>query len=154
MGFFGFFQKRPAPPAGNERAVQEFLVDLRAVAPAAGGGSYAFKKSDGHARGFVQFIINSPSSLIIHRLWTLEPGAGNGSLMLAALCELADRHGVELRLKVVPIGRKPHPLSREQLFQWYHKHGFAGTHKKMIRAPRLTAAGTMTPTGFEPVSRP
>src|ERR1700733_2854426 len=102
MGIFSFFQKRPASSAENQRAVQDFLAELRTIAPPADRGSYAFKKPDGRSRGFVQFIIDSPSSLTIHRLWTLEPGVGDGSAMLAALCELADRHGVELRLKGVP----------------------------------------------------
>src|ERR1700722_5160183 len=102
----------------------EFLNDLKTIAPAADGGAYAFVDADGHCRGWVQFIIRSDRVVEIHRLWTLPPGKGNGSMMLRAVCELADRHGIEIVLRSLPFGRKPYPLSREQLQVWYKRYGF------------------------------
>ena len=115
--------------------MDEFLAELTAVAPAAGRGDYAFAGQNGDRRGFVQIIVNSDRQVTIHRLWTPEPGAGNGAIMLRVLCDLADRHGIELKLRPLPFGRKPYPMKRDQLLAWYQRHGFAGTHRKMIRPP-------------------
>jgi GNAT superfamily N-acetyltransferase len=128
-----FRKKSPAPPVRN---VHDFLIGLMAIAPDVGRGHYAFVADDGSARGFVQFCNVSDRDLTIHRLWTRKAGSKNGSYMLSALCDLADRHGVELKLKALPFGRKPYPLSREQLVAWYQRHGFEGTHRKLSRKPR------------------
>jgi hypothetical protein len=85
----------------------------------------------------VQFIIRSSRKVEIHRLWTLEPGRGNGKAMLKAMCDLADQHRVEIALKVLPIGRKPYPMSREQLRAWYRKYGFEGDGWKLLRRPLI-----------------
>jgi len=123
--------------------VECFFRDLVTLAPPAGEGTYAFRNETGGWRGFIQFIPRGDRSLIIHRLWTREPGAGNGSAMLRAVCALADRHGVEITLKPLPIGRTPYPLSREQLHAWYERHGFIGTRRKLIRRPRSATAGDL-----------
>ena len=125
--------KQYAPNVGN------FITDLQAVAPAAGLGAYGFANPDGGCHGFVQFIVQSDRRVVIHRLWTLEPGKGNGSVMMRALCDLADRHDVEMALKVTPIGRKPYPLSREELKAWYESFGFGGERWKLLRMPRMLA---------------
>ena len=118
------------------RNVDDFLRELITVAPSAGRGHYAFPDTEGGSRGFVQFIVRSDRRIIIHRLWTHQPGSGNGKVMLETLCELADRHCVELALKPLPIGRKPYPMSRDQLQQWYQRYGFLGTRRRMTRAPQ------------------
>jgi hypothetical protein len=41
-------------------------------------------------------------------------------------------------LKVIPIGRKPHPLSREQLKSWYQKYGFEGPRWLLQRKPAIS----------------
>jgi GNAT superfamily N-acetyltransferase len=115
----------------------EFINDLKIIAPAVGEGSYAFVAPDGSCRGWVQFIIRSDRAVEIHRLWTLQPGKGNGSIMLRAVCDLADRHGIEMVLRTLPFGRKPYPLSREQLQLWYQRHGFEVWGRKMVRRPRV-----------------
>ena len=56
-------------------------------------------------------------------------------MMLRVLCDLADRHGVEITLKVLPFGPKPYPLSRAQLAEWYHRHGFEGKRWNLTRRP-------------------
>lgn len=117
--------------------VEEFLQKLSIVAPPAGQGAYAFMQPDRSCRGWVQFIHRSASQIEIHRLWTLAPGKGHGTAMLGAVCELADSHGVEIWLKPLPFGRKPHPKSRDELMTWYQKYGFEGTRKRMIRKPAL-----------------
>jgi len=133
MNLFALFQK----PASSQRLhnVRLFLADLQVVAPAVGGGDYAFINDAGGARGWVQFIIESDRRLTIHRLWTLDPGKGNGSTMLQTVCRLADKHEVELTLKPLPFGNKPYPLCRQRLAEWYGRHGFSGTKKKMLRVP-------------------
>jgi hypothetical protein len=129
----------PGPSENPRRNVAEFLTALVAIAPSAGRGDYGFRDAAGGYYGYVQFIICSPRTIEIHRLWTLEPGKGNGSKMLRAICDLADQHGVEIKLKVLPIGRKPYPLSREKLKSWYEAHGFAGPKWKLARQPVVAA---------------
>jgi hypothetical protein len=140
--FSGFFKglTKPAPtPVSN---VANFLHALARIAPPAGEGSYAFLDEAGQTRGWVQFIIESDRAVKIHRLWTLRPNDGNGSIMLKKICELADQNGVEIFLKVLPFGRKPYPRSRDQLRQWYERHGFVGTRKKMIRVPQAAKSAS------------
>jgi|GEM_PF-4988462 len=98
MGIFRLFKSRPAKAVPN--VVRGFLAALKEIAPPAGMGAYALKNADGGCHGFIQFVPHTPASLIIHRLWTLEPGKGNGAAVLGLVCELADRHGVELRLRL------------------------------------------------------
>jgi hypothetical protein len=116
--------------------VVAFLQELVAVAPPAGRGHYGFKSAEGRSHGFVQLIC-SDRIIQIHRIWASEPGMGVGSIMMRALCDLADRHGVEMKLKVVPIGRKPFPMSREQLKAWYQRFDFAGERWILIRKPTI-----------------
>jgi len=131
--------KTEREPARLQNNVHDFLGELKTIAQPAGRGDYTFPKVEGGLHGSVQFIFDSPRTVTIHRFWTLQPGQGSGSQMLRTLCELADRHGVELRLKAIPIGRKPYPMTRDQLFAWYQRHGFEGTRRKMIRMPRQAA---------------
>ena len=136
-----FSRKSPPEPVQN---VDDFLRELITVAPPVGRGDYVFPNDQGGSRGFVQFIIRSDRRVIIHRLWTHQAGAGNGGYILRTLCDLADRHGVELMLKPLPIGRKPYPMSRDQLQKWYERYGFLGTRKRMTRAPQLTHSEALT----------
>jgi hypothetical protein len=121
-------------PVAMSAPIMGFLTELSLTARPVGRGSYAFVAPDGSCRGFVQ-IIPDLDRVAIHRLWTRKPGGGNGTFILRALCELADRHGIELTLKPLPIGRKPYPLKRDQLQAWYQRHGFVGTRRKMLRPP-------------------
>jgi hypothetical protein len=129
------FKFRSKPAKIRPRNVADFFADFASIAKPAGDGCFSITNPLGGCHGFVQFIISSERMIQIHRLWTLEPGKGNGSIMVRAVCELADRHGVELKLKVIPIGRKPHPLSREQLKAWYQKHAFEGPGWILLRKP-------------------
>ncbi|HUB24112.1 MAG TPA: hypothetical protein VL992_01690 [Tepidisphaeraceae bacterium] len=124
----------PAPPVLDR--VPEFLAALAELAPMSGCGTYRFDNPDGACRGFVQFCTSPVGAVTIHRLWTPSPGHGNGSLMLQALCDLADIHGVHILLKALPFGAKPYPMSRQLLADWYRRHGFEGTHRRMARTPR------------------
>ena len=114
----------------------EFLAELSLIAPPVGEGAYAFVAEDGGCNGWVQFIVRSDTLIEIHRLWTLRPGKGNGSMMLRVVCGLADKHGIEIKLKALPFGRKPFKMSGDELAAWYQRHGFSGTWRKMIRKPQ------------------
>lgn len=119
-----------------------FVEHLGAVAPPAGEGAFAFVDGQGACRGWVQLVWSGERRCTLHRLWTLAPGAGNGTIMLETLCRLADRHGVEIALRPLPFGRKPFRLGRDQLMTWYARHGFEGNRRKMIRRPKgLIPAG-------------
>jgi hypothetical protein len=115
----------------------DFIEDLVAVAPLAGAGTHAFSDRRGERIGFVQLIPESQRVIRIHRIWALQPHRGDGSAMLKQLCELADRHAMLLKLKALPFGSKPYPLSCAELIHWYKRHGFGGTRRKMFREPRL-----------------
>lgn len=142
------WRTKPTPaPAAHPNNVNDFLGELKTIAQPAGRGDYTFPKADGGFHGSVQFIIDSARTVTIHRLWTLQPGQGGGSAILGVLCDLADRHRVELRLKVIPIGREPYPMTRDQLFAWYQRHGFEGTRRKMLRKPREVNAQEPDPNG-------
>jgi hypothetical protein len=114
--------------------VVAFLKELVVAAPPAGRGHFEFKRADGRHIGFVQLICWE-RIVQIHRIWASQPGMGGGSIMMRTLCELADRHGVEMKLKVIPIGRKPFPMSRQQLKAWYQRLGFAGSRWHLTRKP-------------------
>lgn len=129
-----WFWRKPQEP--DARNVREFLAAMETKARKAEGGHYAFLGPDGSRRGFVQFIIESPTSLTIHRIWAREPGKGDGTTMMAALCGLADQFGVQLMLKTIPIGRKPYPMDAAQLGKWYGRFGFQRRGKWMIRSVR------------------
>lgn len=141
----------PHPPPRPLHNVADFLTGLKTVASSADRGSFAFAGDDGHSVGFAQFIIDTDRRITIHRIWTREPGNGNGAAMLRTLCDLADRHGVELALKVIPIGRKPFPMSREKLKQWYERFGFRGPRWNMSRLPvSATARAFESPAETSP----
>jgi hypothetical protein len=131
------FRPMPREPRVHLPNVHSFITALSVIAPSAGRGSYAFINPGGGYYGYVQFIIHSDRIVEIHRLWTHEPGKGHGTLMMRKLCDLADGHGMELKLKALPIGRKPHPMSREQLKVWYEGHAFAGAGWKLVRKPAV-----------------
>jgi hypothetical protein len=133
MRFFSFLKNHGTPSPQN---VRRFLAAMEAAAPRAGLGAYGFRNPNGGCYGFVQFLVNSPQCVTIHRLWTLQPGQGNGTRVLHKVCDLADYYGVELTLKTLPFGRKPYPFSRDQLLAWYQRHGFEVTGRKMTRRPQ------------------
>jgi hypothetical protein len=137
MPFFRLFRRRPVAPSPQN--ARQFLAAVAAAAPPAGLGACGFRNPTGGAHGFVQFIVNSPTTVTIHRLWTLEPGYGNGSVVLRAVCDLADEHEVTLTLKCLPFGRKPYPKSREQLAEWYQRFGFVHHGRRMVREPHPDA---------------
>jgi len=139
MGFWEWFFHQPV--ISPVPRVIDFLHALAKIAPPAGEACYAFRNADGSCRGWVQFNLESPTALLLHRIWTLDTGKGNGKLMLETICQLADVHQVELVAKPLPFGPKPFYLSREQLRQWYERYGFVGPVSKMVRAPRGQANG-------------
>lgn len=134
-----FTRTRPAESPAQD-GTAGFLAELAVVAPIWNRQTYRFVTDDGACRGYVQFCPCEPGMVKIHRIWAEYPGHGNGSIMMNRLCTLADRHGVPILLKCVPFGKKPYPLSRPQLTEWYRRHGFEGTHRHMMRHPRPSAA--------------
>jgi hypothetical protein len=125
-------QSSDAEPAGD---VEAFLADLLSVTRQHGAITFAFLRENSDPFGFVQIYRPGHGQILIHRLWAIDPGHGGGSQMLRTLCELADRHHVQIALTPLPFGPKPPPMSVEELNIWYHRHGFAGQSKRLIRKP-------------------
>jgi GNAT superfamily N-acetyltransferase len=62
-------------------------------------------------------------------------GAGYGTMMLNALCGLADKHDVALRLEILPTGR----LTEQDLKGWYERRGFVpGTNSIFDEGPVMS----------------
>jgi hypothetical protein len=139
--------RRPVPVEFSH--VAELIAELKTTARAAGQGSFTFTDGQGTYLGFVQLIVDSPRKLTIHRVWTPSARQGRGRAMMRILCDLADRHDVELSLKVIPLGRKPYPMSREQLKAWYERQGFSGEKWRLLRKPMRAAAKESQARGKE-----
>ena len=81
---------------------------------------------------------------------SFEKGTGQGSQALKFLTEMADRHGVTLRLYARPYETEAPGLEQETLIRWYEQNGFTkefseqmGEHSyRMTRNPQN--AGTST----------
>jgi len=137
------------PPAPRGQ-VDALLQGLSRVADRVENLHYRFGEAQ-NPDGFVQLWCCDDHWLQIHRLWALQPNKGNGSRMLQALCTLADEHDVGIQLKVLPIGRKPYPMSRARLKQWYERFGFEGKRWKLRRMPQT---GNCEPHRFRPETSP
>ena len=118
------------------QAMATFVQDLESVTRPAENGHRAFVDMDGTYLGFIQILFEPGRRITLHRVWSLQAGKGHGTRMLQTLCDLADRHDVEIQLRPLPIGRKPYPKSREQLIAWYRRFGFEVVGRKMVRQPR------------------
>ncbi len=120
-------------PATKQRA-DEFFTDLEKYTSRVGPITYAFHDSNQTVTAHIQ-LHRRGSDVEIHRVWSVVPRQGHGSAALKKVCELADLHGVILKLTVNPLGVAPYPMSSNQLRDWYIRNGFEGG-RKMIRAPR------------------
>lgn len=61
----------------------------------------------------------------------LKKGEGEASKALKWVCDLADKHKVDIELIVKPIpnaGAKGKNLTKAQLTSWYQRHGFEKSH--------------------------
>jgi hypothetical protein len=112
-----------------------FLSELARISRRLNDATFAFDNADGIRQGFVQLKPHASGGLRLHRLWVLRTGQGHGSAILGTLCGLADLHGIEISLKALPFGDKPHPLSRDQLADWYRRYGFVGSRWTLARKP-------------------
>jgi N-acetylglutamate synthase-like GNAT family acetyltransferase len=75
-------------------------------------------------------------------------GLGHGTRMLEALCALADKHEIALRMEVVPTG----PLNEVNLTDWYSRRGFIPAEASymdegpvMSRSPQAQPEKAFTP---------
>jgi hypothetical protein len=130
--------KRPASAVktGPRGDLDAFFAALSLLADPVENLSFRF--GDSHdPDGFVQRWGSADHWLQIHRIWARYPNRGDGTRMLQTVCDLADEHDIGIRLKVIPIGRKPYPLPREQLKAWYERFGFAGQRWNLQRLPRV-----------------
>jgi hypothetical protein len=137
----------PTSPAGSIGDIDAFLADVKRIARQTGPTTYAFPGDGtaGEPSGFVQLYRPVPGQVLIFRIWSTHPGLGCGSNILRALCDLADEHVVELVLRPLPFGPRPHPMSAEQLRAWYDRMGFVGSMKRMVRKPALLAEDSAGP---------
>jgi hypothetical protein len=129
--------RKPSPdaldPAGKLRA-DAFFADLEKSAHCTDPITYAFHDAEQTVVAHIQ-LHRGGGEVEIHRIWAAVPRQGHGSAVLKRVCELADIHGVILKLTVNPLGVAPYPLSSSQLRDWYARHGFEGG-RKMLRSPR------------------
>ena len=132
------FRRKPKPQSPPPN-IKRFLSALAKSAVQLSPTTYVFARPDGAPRGFVQIKHPSGESIQIHRIWVLHSGNNHGSSILRGLCDLADDHNVSIRLKAIPFGEKPYPMSRAQLRAWYHRHGFHGPANDLKREPRAVA---------------
>jgi len=140
MNIFPFtrFAKRAAPPAirGPRGNIDAFFDALSRVADRVENLSYRFGDPQ-DPDGFVQLWGCADHWVQIHRIWARHPNRGDGSRILQIVCNLADEHDIGIRLRVIPIGRKPYPLPRAQLKCWYERFGFEGKRWKLRRLPKV-----------------
>lgn len=117
-------------PAGKRR-VDAFFAGLEKSARRTDPITYAFLDIEQNVIAHIQ-LRRGGGEVEIHRIWSAVPHQGHGSTVLKKVCELADLHGVTLRLTINPLGVAPYPLSSSQLRDWYARHGFEGG-RKMVR---------------------
>jgi hypothetical protein len=133
-----FFARRYATLSATvetrrDQNVDAFFAELSKITRQTGQITHAFVDPADGPVGYIQ-LHRAGGTITIHRIWTVFPNRGHGSKMLGQICALADRHGVFIKLKIAPLGKKPYPMSHAQLKQWYHRHGFRGD-KKLVRTP-------------------
>lgn len=76
-----------------------------------------------------------PSLVELVNIRVKRKSRGHGTKALEVLTNLADQHGVTLRLYADSIGSSP--LSQQELKRWYRKHGFRTLRGKLMqRRPR------------------
>jgi hypothetical protein len=133
---FNLFSRRSkaASRFGPTGDLDAFLQGLARIAEPVENLHFRFGEAE-NPTGFVQLWGSADHWVQIHRIWTRQPNNGDGTRIMQALCNLADEHDVGIRLKVLPIGRKPYPLPRLKLKQWYERFGFAGKGWKVRRLP-------------------
>lgn len=55
---------------------------------------------------------------------SINPGTGAGSRALKVITDIADKHGVTMELTASPYGDENTRLNKDQLKEWYGRHGF------------------------------
>ena len=128
-------------PEGRKRALA-FLADVASNSHRVEHITHTFCDDNQNVTGHIQ-LDRRGGEVTIHRIWVAKPGQGSGTTILKRVCQLADRHGVTLKLSVNPLGVAPYPMSSRQLHSWYHRHGFVG-NRKMTRLPSGTSADQIT----------
>ena len=97
-----------------------------------------FQNSAGESIGIVALgaISDEDKVVYIYHLGAFESRGGNGSLILAELCEQADAFDVSLRASaiVMPNGKDP-AMTTEQLIGWYNRFGF-NDNSGLLRKPK------------------
>jgi len=68
-----------------------------------------------------------------------KKGAGMASYVLKQITEMADKHGVILKLTAKPFGGQTGALNKSKLIAWYKRNGFEGRDKdfrdQLVRYP-------------------
>jgi len=67
---------------------------------------------------------------------TFERRKGHGTRALKWLCQLADKHVVTIVGEIKPVGVERPRLGVAELRQWYKRHGFEVTGRKIVRRPQ------------------
>jgi hypothetical protein len=84
-------------------------------------------------------------NLRISGINSLKQGIGSGTRTLKALTDIADKHGVTIELTASPYGDEKMRLNKDQLAEWYERHGFLPeeghdpAYGYMVRQPKTPA---------------
>jgi len=99
-----------------------------------GGNEQVFMHENGGGFGAVSMSPDAGEDALLwlESIRAFGYGKGYGNYMLKKVTDMADKHGVTLKLVAIPYGDKP--MTAAKLKAWYRKHGFVGT-KYMVRKP-------------------
>ena len=73
----------------------------------------------------------------INSIQSTAKGRGDATRVLKQILDIADRKGVEVELSPEPFGEGRGRLSKEDLVDWYSRHGFKPQGENMVREPSI-----------------
>lgn len=144
------YDQQDAAPADDDLSpAAAFLAEADALWPDV-NGFYRFAHNGVEIGAFCLEDIHEDQEVSVSLIKVRRPmlGQGHGTRMLEALCALADKHEVALRMEVVPTG----PLNDVNLTDWYSRRGFIPAEASfmdegpvMSRSPHAGPEETPTP---------
>ncbi len=104
---------------------------------------FVFEEPPGNRIGIVSLWVANPDTVTICLVRADLQKRGDGSRMMAALCEQADRLGISMKLQAVPQDDGAGAIPEDVLVRFYKRHGFVVlgdmAHKPYMVRPAKTA---------------